>query len=470
MGCQTVIFEPDIAFLQKGKQLPTNGVETTPASAASGLEHHDAEMTDEKQPAPTILNAAVEGPSKELLFRCVTCKRAAHYAHLPIPSALRNFVKPGDAIAIAMHHQFEASWDCSDCHSFVYKPEHILAWRPYPADAVEPPPKKDEELNIRRPLPREYLVKWVDRSFRRTQWVPHMWLVARHFSLLKNFLTKGPKVEMLVEPLPIARAEHDTNALEIPTPPIFEIGAEDSRETSAKPEAKFPSLGLEPSPDAERRVMPAWKTVHHVLDVLFWSSEKHSKDKRKRRKAAVDDANELDGINADPEIQAEYTAAFDEGEQPSEDLTETVAEYEKRIGREVTTADVDRVIWAFIKWGDLPYDECRSSLPFQLNLFHENICFEGSWDCPPRPGEFGYSAYTAGFERYVASRSVVVPIRKGKSMALVANRPQGHYARHVLEDGQQPELGQPSHLKLMPFQVRSGVMCIWHGLTMKLTD
>jgi hypothetical protein len=51
---------------------------------------------------------------------------------------------------------------------------------------------------------------------------------------------------------------------------------------------------------------------------------------------------------------------FDEGEQPPEDLTETLEEYEERTAESMQMEAIDRVIWAFVKWDDLGYEEGRS--------------------------------------------------------------------------------------------------------------
>jgi chromodomain-helicase-DNA-binding protein 4 len=59
----------------------------------------------------------------------------------------------------------------------------------------------------------------------------------------------------------------------------------------------------------------------------------------------------------------------------------------------------------------------------------------------------------AGFERYIVSRSVIVPKRSETSLALVENRHPHGYAKFALRSEEQPDLGQSSALKLMPFQV-----------------
>jgi chromodomain-helicase-DNA-binding protein 4 len=81
------------------------------------------------------------------------------------------------------------------------------------------------------------------------------------------------------------------------------------------------------------------------------------KAKGKRKAVSDEDEDEDEEQLLDPEIDDELQSAFDEGEQPSDDLTETVSEWEARMGRDISAKDLEHVVWAFIKWDDLAYDE-----------------------------------------------------------------------------------------------------------------
>jgi hypothetical protein len=72
---------------------------------------------------------------------------------------------------IAEHYRQLKSWLCAECSSFRYGVDKILAWRPYPADAVEVFTDPKEIPNYKS---HKYLIKWSGRSYRRVQWVPHM--------------------------------------------------------------------------------------------------------------------------------------------------------------------------------------------------------------------------------------------------------------------------------------------------------
>lgn len=360
MGCMKVALEPDTS------------AETKREAAYVNLDG-DSEMVDGTQAEnKQVVELTVEKASpQELLFRCFTCKRLSHYEHLPIPAEYKDedFV---DSVMLAEYYQSNIEWLCGDCSSYTWELDKILAWRPYPSTAIEPSRPVDEPPHYKSPLPREYLVKWLSRSYRRTQWVPHMWLVTTHGAKLKNFLNVGAKVELLEEALPEDDVmevdnEADKDVVEGNTAIIpFEISAEADRDAT-KSDSKAPALPLGAAPDAERRIPLAWKTVDRVLDVLLWrppkrkqSHVKKAQGKRKGRKRLPTSEEEDDVF--DGQIKAELELAFAEGEQPSENLTETVREWEARTGRNITTDQINSVAWAFIKWDDLPYDESKHSV------------------------------------------------------------------------------------------------------------
>lgn len=361
MACREVVVKPDVPTEEKREE--------NPQAAASGAPSSDVEMADatgesksEKPPLDDKDEESTED-SKELAFRCITCKRLAHYAHLPIPADWDYDPEDVTAAMLADHYQTVNNWQCGDCSSFVYGVEHILAWRPYPEDAVEPSRPAGEPANYKALLPREYLVKWADRSYRRTSWVPHGWLLATSSAKLKNFLLAGSKIPLLSEPVEEEKAQEPDAS----QGPSFEIGREDSADVASK-EEKAPFSALDPNPDAERKIPPAWKRVDRVLDVLLWRPEgrqeakkrkqgRGRKGKGKGKKREESDAEDASDDNSQMAmIRRELDAAYDLGEQPSSDLTETVEEYELRTKRRLNPGDAHLVVWGFFKWDDLGYD------------------------------------------------------------------------------------------------------------------
>ncbi|KAI0030210.1 SNF2 family N-terminal domain-containing protein [Vararia minispora EC-137] len=379
-----------------------------------------------------------EDLTQELLFRCITCRRLAHYRHLPVPDGLAFRIDredPHDRAKLAHFYHDENKWQCNDCSSYINKVEKILAWRPYPDNAAQPsfPPGQPPPIKVL--LPREYLVKWQDRPYRRCDWVPHGWLSSLHGSLLRSFLASGPRVELLKEAV-----TEDKVANDFAEGGVGEI-ADESRDSSARPDD---TALLGPCPDAERRIPPAWKTTDRVLDCrLFYVRPKPSrmKHKRKAKSRTVTDSEDEDE-EMDTEALNERNRAFEYGSMPDEKFIETVNDYERRTGSDLTADDVDKVIWALIKWDDLGYEDA-------------------SWDAPPRSGEPGYAAFKSAFQHFLGAREITVPVlspaqaagRDGRKINEYRNKYSLTAKAAKLGLDVQPDLGQNPELKLMPFQV-----------------
>lgn len=303
---------------------------------------------DTSQSSNVQLSSVEHDPStpQELLFRCFTCKRLAHYAHLPIPDGYDQ----DDTAEIAGYYQDDTKWKCADCFALIYMVEHILAWRPFPENAVEPPRPSNQLPNHKALLPREYLVKWADRSYRRVQWVPHGWLLAVAPAKLKTFLLLGTKVPLLS--VPVADqvvGSHDSESA------VFEFGQDDI-ETQPVAKGEPETTSLTACPDAEKRIPPAWRTVDRVLDIRFWrphnSNKKGKKTKRVRSSREEDESD-----SEDTDLQKARLAANEHGEEPPSGMLLTIEEFEHVTGQQLDDDDVGKVAWAFIKWDDLGYED-----------------------------------------------------------------------------------------------------------------
>ena len=82
----------------------------------------------------------------------------------------------GDRAELAEHYQKtpgDYMWNCDDCASYKDKVEKILAWKAYPDNAPQPYYPPGQAPAPKTMLPRKYLIKWQDRSYRRVTWVPH---------------------------------------------------------------------------------------------------------------------------------------------------------------------------------------------------------------------------------------------------------------------------------------------------------
>ena len=443
MGCLEVALKPDPSLADKH------------SPGRSSLEPMQCDIPDIEMVANTspLADDTSLQPSQELLFRCFSCKRLAHYRHLPDPEN----VAWADA-DLASYYQEETGWRCADCASYVYPLDKILAWRPYPPDAVEPtlasPP------DPKTVLPREYLVKWADRGYRRTQWVPHLWLVSTNLSKLKHFLTKGSKVPLLDEPI------SDETAMDVDRidgvdkqTVAFEPGTDITIEAGSPAEPRHVSLG--PLPDAERRIPPAWKTIDRVLDVRFWNPSPSVSGKRKK-KGVVHRDQVVESLQS-PRQQLER--AYAEGEQPDESLMEEPDDLFSRTGQGLSVEHIDEVVWVFVKWEDLGYEEGWYSIfvvAIALNFS------TATWDSPPRRGEPGYGAYERAFQYFIDSREIHVK-KARKQIDQIETRAKNGYDRFALRRDldEQPDLGQNNQLKLMKFQVcgLAPFKCFAHGLT-----
>ncbi|KAH7930550.1 hypothetical protein BV22DRAFT_56154 [Leucogyrophana mollusca] len=437
MGCGEVALEPDVSITPKTlEREPPLSTADQSGPAANTAKDQDVKMIDgTTHPASTGDAEDDDKGPRELLYRCFSCKRLAHYRHLPDPEALQ---RPIDDVDLAKYYQSTTRWRCGDCASLVYPLDKILAWRPYPPSAVVPPYTAVAPPNFKSMLPREYLVKWVERSYRRTQWVPHMWLVSTSYAKLKNFLTSGTKVPLLAEPVP------EDNVMDIDGGPEkindhipFDPAADGTPTVETKPQTS----SLDAAPDAERRIPPAWKTVDRVLDVRFWRTKStSSKGKRGNQRGTKakpievgDEGEDDDDQDMMDEHSKEWQRAFDEGEQPDDALMESVDDFLARTKETLKMSHIKNVVWAFIKWDDLGYDEA-------------------TWDSPPRKGEPGYAAFETAFQRFIDSREVIVD-QSAKKVQKLESRSKEGYSKYVLAKDAQPNLGQSSHLNLMPFQI-----------------
>ncbi|KAF9015550.1 SNF2 family N-terminal domain-containing protein [Cyathus striatus] len=362
----------------------------------------------------------------QLIFRCFTCKRPAHYTHMQWPAGFDDKQPLGE---VATYYQRDTSWLCADCSSYQYSLDKIIAWRLYPPDANEPRYADGDAAHYKENLPREYLVKWVGRSYKRMEWVPHMWLVSTSSQKLKNFLLGGTKVELLQEPIDDTAATDaeggDTS---------FQLGASS---TISKVTHSMPVLPSGSMPDAEHRIPPAWKTVDRILDVVLWYPQAPATRLHVRSNKGVKKDNKVSSLSIKSfkvQQEEERASVHDRGEQPSLEFAGTIIEWEQVVEKKVTMENANLVAWAFIKWVDLGYEDA-------------------TWDTPPLPNESGYNAFLTAFRRYIDSREVVVPKFSRNYAQHFDKREKDGYRKYVLKDPKDLDLGQDSKYKLMPFQV-----------------
>lgn len=109
---------------------------------------------------PSLINN-----TDNLLFRCVGCRRAYHYAHLP---ALEEDESEG--VAKSRFEQYSENWKCLDCLSAPGAIGAIVAWRPVNDQVTTHAASKTPEDK------KEYLIKWKNMSYHRTTWMSGSWV------------------------------------------------------------------------------------------------------------------------------------------------------------------------------------------------------------------------------------------------------------------------------------------------------
>jgi len=161
-------------------------------------------------------------------------------------------------------------------------------------------------------------------------------------------------VELLKKPAEPEAADMEVDDVVLINP-LDQKQESDSRASSVQ--AGSSVLGA--LPDAERRIPPTWKTVDRVLDVLLWrpTPKKSISHRKRKRVLAVSSDEEQDQEAVD--VRNRAVAVLERGEEPPGELTETLQEWLNH--DDLKKTDIDQVVWAFIKWDDLGYDESKAT-------------------------------------------------------------------------------------------------------------
>lgn len=280
--------------------------------------------------------------------------------------------------------------------------DQVIAWRPLPANAKEDL-DPDEFPDYKDDLPREYLVKWTDRGFRhvcrvqimsalglltvQATWVPHPWLLANAPAKLKNFIIKGPSLDLVTDETLAARGD------DMAAPTIANLMHEADKTPRSPTHHKHGSAsgghiggGPPPDVDAENSIPVAWKvclqttsdwceadtdlqTVDRVLDVMLLPppAKKKSAAKGKGKARATRSRS-----NSVFETDAETSENYKDGIEPPRNRQMDIVDWEEETGRQLDAKDVDNVAklvsWCFVKWDDLQYEQCTSHLFLSIRL------------------------------------------------------------------------------------------------------
>ncbi|KAK9321944.1 P-loop containing nucleoside triphosphate hydrolase protein [Lipomyces orientalis] len=186
IGAETTDFGSQLCFVcgQEGPNCKkfvslvprlTAATSTTTPSATETDENEKLE--DEEITDPRMFNP------ERVMFRCSSCRRCAHYDHLPAIGT----VESQDEDVVLQYSEFQ----CPMCAEHPAKVENILAWRPLEKGLED----SSEEVSLTT-VPgykREYLVKFERQSYFHVTWVPGSWLLSTASSAqLRSFHKKHP--------------------------------------------------------------------------------------------------------------------------------------------------------------------------------------------------------------------------------------------------------------------------------------
>lgn len=364
----------------------------------------------------------IKSKPSTLLLRCYRCQRAVHYEHLrsPFPPGRKYTTEE-----IADYYQgptpeIAPPWWCHQCHDWQLHVDRVIAWRPYPAGSEEGPYQVGELPDYKLPLPREYLVKFTGQGFRHVTWVPHQWLAGSGPRKLRNFIAKGPHLDLVTDQT-LAMADESHIA-----PTIQDVITASGNQTrKSEVENKWDGHGPPPDPNAAESLPKAWNTVDRVLDVFFYPGKKSARKGKTRR--VIESPDEEDEDDQEPGMGLRR-----DGHSPPESQMVPINDWEVLQGRKLGPDDVDEIIsqvsWVTVKWQELQYDQACG-------------------DTPPAPDSPLFQPYRDALKRYLFGRTVKIPI-----LSQQAARQRDREAEQYSD----PPTEQPSCVvggELMPFQV-----------------
>jgi hypothetical protein len=185
-----------------------------------------------------------------------------------------------------------------------------------------------------------------------------MWLLSTSSSKLKHFIEHGSKIELNRSTEAGAKSSNSSGGSKESTPPLDNPI---SGRATPEPFNVLAAKGGTPGscPDAEQRIPNFWLTVDRVLDVKIWSPGHAKKTKQPRRqKKRIDSEEEGSDPVANNDLSAAFQVARTDGQQPDQLFLQDVDSWEEANGRELSLNDVHLVVWAYLKWDDLAYDQC----------------------------------------------------------------------------------------------------------------
>lgn len=135
-------------------------------------EQKDRENNGGQDPITEVLPGTINNPIN-VLFRCIECKRACHFHHLPPRDGQTATTDlSAEHIADERFAQYCKSWTCKDCKDAPEVVDSLVAWRPIDVEAYRPGTAGeavDEDA-------KEYLIKWKKLPYYDATWMAGAWV------------------------------------------------------------------------------------------------------------------------------------------------------------------------------------------------------------------------------------------------------------------------------------------------------
>ncbi|KAJ9100517.1 hypothetical protein QFC21_003560 [Naganishia friedmannii] len=412
-----------------GQQMESDKTDVAQTSAEKKT---DVDVASDKDELEDMQSDTTEEDEAPLLFRCISCKRCAHYQHLPKPSTGRSNMTVEEIAAWYQEGELSQVYKCIDCRKWDSPPEYILGWRSTSTDEAEEKKDLPEDAleDVKTPQEREYLVKWKGKAFRHATWVPHDYLSSISRNLLLSFLRTGMRVTLETES---QIATKDSVLGEDTVEAVLGVDEDGKRGVQSVWRVGPPKADA----DAQDKIPVAWNTPDRILDVFFLKSAIHAIRRQALQNPGGTSNNLVEALD--------FQSSLKDGVKPADDLLVSVEDAERTLRRKFTRNDAEEMVkyvgWVYVKWQDLQYEAA-------------------TWDTPILPPSPASAAFLSAFQAYLWSRTVIVPVLKPLEAQKRDTRPLNGFVRMA----QQPSCVAGG--QLMDFQLEglNWLMSKWHNL------
>jgi len=158
-------------------------------------EQREREQNGGEDPIADVSPSLINNPMN-VMFRCTQCTRPFHYSHLESRNRFSNPEHDDEDSANARFAEYSKDWKCKQCADMLSKVSGLVAWRPADANSYNP----SLDVSIVDEDDKEYLIKWENRSYLQSVWMPGPWtwgVIAP--AMRKAFFNKQTSPKMTTE-------------------------------------------------------------------------------------------------------------------------------------------------------------------------------------------------------------------------------------------------------------------------------